>query len=277
VGTTAGIYLNTNHPQNWPNVKYGFQNAVNNPNTIAYSVTDATTNQDVFVVMGDGKTGIGTANPEGDLQVRSGPTKLAVGSAAGKDLGWGTSYIGFNAVRTANYTWKTSSDAANNGGSIIYGDIFGSILFATIPTLASSGGGGTGQSNITDLDMKNSVKLFIHRDGNVGIGTFAVNGAKLSVEGIIRARRVLVNADPWADYVFEPTYQLMTINQLEEYITTNKHLPNMPTANEVEAKGVDLGEINRVLVEKVEELTLYIIALNKRMEQLEADNTLLKN
>ncbi len=51
----------------------------------------------------------------------------------------------------------------------------------------------------------------------------------------------------------------------------------MPTANEVEAKGVDLGEINRVLVEKVEELTLYIIALNKRMEQLEADNTLLKN
>src|SRR5690606_25085486 len=164
VGTTAGIYLNTNHPQNWPNVKYGFQNAVNNPNTIAYSVTDATTNQDVFVVMGDGKTGIGTANPEGDLQVRSGPTKLAVGSAAGKDLGWGTSYIGFNAVRTANYTWKTSSDAANNGGSIIYGDIFGSILFATIPTLASSGGGGTGQSNITDLDMKNSVKLFIHRD-----------------------------------------------------------------------------------------------------------------
>ncbi len=227
VGTTAGIYLNTNHPQNWPNVKYGFQNAVNNPNTIAYSVTDATTNQDVFVVMGNGKTGIGTANPEGDLQVRSGPTKLAVGSAAGKDLGWGTSYIGFNAVRTANYTWKTSSDAANNGGSIIYGDIFGSILFATIPTLASSGGGGTGQSNITDLDMKNSVKLFIHRDGNVGIGTFAVNGAKLSVEGIIRARRVLVNADPWADYVFEPTYQLMTINQLEEYITTNKHLPTI--------------------------------------------------
>lgn len=88
---------------------------------------------------------------------------------------------------------------------------------------------------------------------------------------------MLVNADPWADYVFEPTYQLMTINQLEEYITTNKHLPNMPTANEVEATGVDLGEINRVLVEKVEELTLYIIALNKRMEQLEADNTLLKN
>ena len=129
-------------------------------------------------------------------------------------------------------------------------------------TLPSSGNVGIGTTNPTTE--------------NVGIGTFAVNGAKLSVEGIIRARRVIVNADPWADYVFEPTYQLMTINQLEEYITTNKHLPNMPTANEVEAKGVDLGEINRVLVEKVEELTLYIIALNKRMEQLEADNKVLE-
>ncbi|MDT8412020.1 MAG: hypothetical protein RQ875_06140 [Vicingaceae bacterium] len=284
----TGILLQNDHPTSII-LKYGIKNIVNNPNTIAYSVTDQTTNQDVFVVMGDGKTGIGTATPSTtlevngnglfteSLQVRTNQTKFMIGSAAGEDLGWGTSYIGFNAVRTANNTWETSSDFANNGGSVIYGDIFGSILFATIPTLASSGGGGTGQSNITDLDIKNSVNLFIHRDGNVGIGIFAVNGAKLSVEGIIRARRVLVNATPWADYVFEPTYQLMTLTQLEEYITTNKHLPNMPTAEEVEKEGADLGEINRVLVEKVEELTLYIIALNKRMEQLEADNTLLKN
>ncbi len=80
-------------------------------------------------------------------------------------------------------------------------------------TLPTSGNVGIGTTNPTTE--------------NVGIGTFAVNGAKLSVEGIIRARRVLVNADPWADYVFEPTYQLMTINQLEEYITTNKHLPTI--------------------------------------------------
>ena len=112
--------------------------------------------------------------------------------------------------------------------------------------------------------------------GNVGIGTTAVSGARLSVEGIIRARRVLVNATPWADYVFESTYELMSLQHLEEYITINKHLPNMPSAQQVETEGADLGEINRVLVEKVEELTLYIIALNKRMEQLEVDNKLLK-
>jgi len=77
--------------------------------------------------------------------------------------------------------------------------------------------------------------------------------------------------------VFHTDYELMPLTQLESYVTTKKHLPNMPTAEQVKEEGLDLGEINRLLVEKVEELTLYIIALNKRMEQLEADNTLLKN
>jgi len=106
--------------------------------------------------------------------------------------------------------------------------------------------------------------------GNVGIGTTAVSGARLSVEGIIRARRVLVN-NTWADYVFETNYQLMPLVDLETYITTKKHLPNVPTAQDVEENGVDLGEINKILVEKVEELTLYIISMNKRMMQLEAE------
>ncbi len=269
----TGILLQNDHPTSIT-LKYGIKNIVNNPNTIAYAVTNQTTNQDVFVVMGDGKTGIGTANPEDDLQIRSGTTKLVVGSAGGHDLGYGTSYIGFNASRQNGSTWQTSDDSQHNGGSVIYGDIFGSIIFSTLPTDPSPASGG--QTNIPDATIKTNTRLFIHKDGNVGIGTTAVNGAKLSVEGIIRARRVLVNATPWADYVFESTYNLMPISQLEEYITTNKHLPNMPTAEEVEKEGADLGEINRVLVEKVEELTLYIITLNKRMEQLEADNKVLK-
>jgi len=107
-------------------------------------------------------------------------------------------------------------------------------------------------------------------DANVGIGTTAVSGARLSVEGTIRARRVLVN-NTWADYVFETNYQLMSLADLEIYITTKKHLPNVPSAQDVEKNGVDLGEINKILLEKVEELTLYIITINKRMVQLEAE------
>ncbi len=273
VGTTAGIYLNTNHPQNWPNVKYGFQNVINNPNTIAYSVTDATTNQDVFVVMGDGKTGIGTANPEGDLQVRSGPTKLAVGSSAGKDLGWGTSYIGFNAVRTANYTWGTSGDGAHNGGAIIYGDIFGSIIFSTIPF-----NGNTNQTNIADATVKENTRLFIHRDGNVGIGTTAVLGAKLSVEGSIRARKIQVDNPSlgWSDFVFDENYQLPTLEYVESFITNNHHLPDVPSASEVAANGIDLAQMDAILLQKIEELTLYLLQLKKENDSLKEKIILLE-
>jgi hypothetical protein len=273
VGTTAGIYLNTNHPQNWPNVKYGFQNVVNNPNTIAYSVTDATTNQDVFVVMGDGKTGIGTANPEGDLQVRSGPTKLVIGSSAGEDLGWGTSYIGFNAVRTANNTWGTSGDGAHNGGAIIYGDIFGSIIFSTIPF-----NGNTNQTNIADATVKENTRLFIHRDGNVGIGTTAVLGAKLSVEGSIRARKIQVDNPSlgWSDFVFDENYQLPTLEYVESFITNNHHLPDVPSASEVAANGIDLAQMDAILLQKIEELTLYLLQLKKENDSLKEKIILLE-
>jgi len=96
-------------------------------------------------------------------------------------------------------------------------------------------------------------------------------------DGVVYATRVRV-MDPvlFPDYVFNSTYDLMPLAQLENYITQNKHLPNMPTATEVEKEGMDLGEVNRVLVEKVEELTLYMIAMNKEIEQLKAVNQQLK-
>ena len=97
------------------------------------------------------------------------------------------------------------------------------------------------------------------------------------MEGFIRAREVIVNLSTWSDFVFEPTYQLRSLQQVENYILANKHLPDVPSEKEVIEKGVSLGEMNAVLLQKVEELTLYIIALNKRMEQLEAENNAMKN
>lgn len=95
--------------------------------------------------------------------------------------------------------------------------------------------------------------------------------------GNVLATRVQVmDIANFPDYVFSLKYNLMPLNQLEKYIKTNKHLPNMPTADKVNAEGLDLGEINRVLVEKVEELTLYMIEMNKRMEILEVENKKLK-
>jgi len=95
---------------------------------------------------------------------------------------------------------------------------------------------------------------------------FRVNG-----NGKVWATEVNVRiAGLFPDYVFDPEYKLMPLLKLEEYLKTNKHLPNFPSAEDVEKNGVDLGSMNTMLVEKVEELTLYIIELNKRITELES-------
>ena len=73
----------------------------------------------------------------------------------------------------------------------------------------------------------------------------------------------------WYDHVFEKDYKLMSLYELEQYITTNKHLPEIPSAKEVEQNGLNLGEMQGKLLLKIEELTLYIIALEKRLSELE--------
>jgi len=76
-------------------------------------------------------------------------------------------------------------------------------------------------------------------------------------------------SDPcWPDYVFAKDYNLMPISEVEQFITENQHLPGVPPAAEVEANGMNLGEINIILVQKVEELTLYIIQLQKQIDEL---------
>ncbi|SFD98724.1 hypothetical protein SAMN05518672_10448 [Chitinophaga sp. CF118] len=105
-------------------------------------------------------------------------------------------------------------------------------------------------------------------DGNLGIGTTAPGTNKLAVEGTIGARKMQVKQTSWADFVFQPDYQLPPLQELEKYIQANKHLPGIPTETEVQEKGIDLGEMNKLLLQKVEELTLHVIDLQKQINQL---------
>jgi hypothetical protein len=113
--------------------------------------------------------------------------------------------------------------------------------------------------------------LFIERDGDIGIGTSTPGSYKLAVEGKIGAREVNVTAaSPWPDYVFDPAHKLPSLEIIERYIQQYKHLPEIPTAREVEEKGVDLGQMNAILLKKVEELTLYVIDQQKQIDAMKA-------
>ncbi len=111
---------------------------------------------------------------------------------------------------------------------------------------------------------------------NVGIGT--VNPTeKLAVNGKIRAKEIKVETANWPDYVFEDDYPILSLAETEKYIQTNKHLPEMPSSTEAEANGIALGELNKLLLKKIEELTLHLIEKDKQLlsqkEQLEKVRT----
>jgi hypothetical protein len=112
-------------------------------------------------------------------------------------------------------------------------------------------------------------------NGNVGIGT-SFPDAKLAVKGTIHANEVKVDllGAVAPDYVFEKTYALSTLEEVKSYIDQNKHLPEIPSAKEMEANGVNLGEMDMLLLKKIEELTLYVIDLKKRdeLQQIEIQN-----
>jgi hypothetical protein len=96
--------------------------------------------------------------------------------------------------------------------------------------------------------------------------TAAFNNYMLAVEGNIVCQKTIVQTSDWADYVFAPNYQLMPLNELENYIEANNHLPAMPNTETVVAHGQDVGEIQKLQQAKIEELTLYIIQLKKELD-----------
>jgi hypothetical protein len=107
-----------------------------------------------------------------------------------------------------------------------------------------------------------------HSTGNIGIGTTDPK-EKLSVNGNIRTKKLIVTQTGWPDYVFSTNYKLRSLHSLEAFINKNKHLPDVPSDKEVEKAGVDVGATQAALLKKIEELTLYVINQDKKQENLQ--------
>jgi hypothetical protein len=118
------------------------------------------------------------------------------------------------------------------------------------------------------LFTQSAERFTITQSGNVGIGTTPGANTKLAVEGLIGARsvKVLSVGTAWPDYVFKSSYRLRPLSEVESYIQANQHLPEVPSADEVAKEGINLGEMDAALLKKIEELTLYLIEQNKKLE-----------
>lgn len=165
-------------------------------------------------------------------------------------------HILFN-LNNRNYNARLRFKAAENGDSQF-------ILFDKTQTE---------NFKVNDDGNNNVVITMPKLNSFIGIGTTSFTDGtdtyKLSVNGNIRAHRVKVYTT-WADYVFEDNYELPTLLEVEQYINDNGHLKDIPSAAEVEEEGIELGEMNKLLLQKIEELTLYTIELNKQVQELKS-------
>lgn len=114
-------------------------------------------------------------------------------------------------------------------------------------------------------------------NGSVGIGTTDTKGYLLAVAGSAVAERMVIKKqNNWPDYVFDSSYQLTPLHAVEQFIQQNKHLPEVPSAAAIKKDGIDLGDNQAVLLKKIEELTLYIIEQNKKLEAVCQEVKILK-
>lgn len=262
--------------------------------------------KDNIVFSDNGNVGIGTSSPESTsllhLKKLTTDAKITLESADANDSFINFSAqnsefsIGFERTASNKFVFAAYGDLSANNRMVIDGN--GNIgIGTTTPSeklhikgdinseirLETNNGNGYLRLRENRLNLyNNGERLTILNNGNIGIGTITPN-EKLAVNGLIRAKEIKVEANGWSDFVFEDNYRLKDLEDVEIFIKDNKHLPDVPSEKEVMENGIQLGEMDAKLLQKIEELTLYMIEQNKKTEillervnKLEAENKQLK-
>ncbi|SHF79396.1 hypothetical protein SAMN03080594_107160 [Arenibacter palladensis] len=212
-----------------------------------------------------GRVGIGTNNPGFALDVAGtvNATNLLINGAPLPASPWSVSgsetyYISGNVgIGTNNPNFDLDVDGTINANSIL---INGTLITASPWTVSGT-------------------NVYYNAGGRVGIGiTNVPNGYALAVDGNVLAEEIRVElSQNWPDFVFTKNYDLPTLKEVERHILEKGHLENIPSAAEVRLNGIMLGEMNAKLLQKIEELTLYIIDQQKEIEELKHANSKFEN
>lgn len=255
--------LNIGHRSNNSDYRYGGQIAIRNSFTAPtmYFRSKNLNGNGIWakVLHSVGNQGIGTENPLYPLHIE--PGKMYLGSAD-TTAGWALSYLHW-----AGHSLVMGTPAghyAHNSIDLKPGGCEQETLFSQLRMYTATG--------VNEQELKVAItttgNAFFNNDGNFGIGTETPD-YKLDVNGTMRAKEIVVNLNDGADFVFDDNYKLMNLNELDAFVQSNKHLPEVAPAAEMVENGVDMGEMQIKLLQKIEELTLYIIAQDKRITELE--------
>lgn len=227
-----------------------------------YKPNEGSPTNNLLFIKDNGNIGIGKSNPTSKLDV-SGSIQSTVLQSESLNISGDVNFRGL----------------AGSSTKILTIDDNGDLLSADYSTIQDNMGNHTAIQNVNLNGNKlvggasGNGGIFVAGNGNVRIGTGTMNPTKaLEVNGTIRSKEVIVEIVNWSDFVFDKDYNLMSLKDTESFIKQNGHLPNVPSAAEVEKEGIQLGEMNAILLQKIEELTLYVIELEKKIEKLEAQN-----
>lgn len=196
----------------------------------------------------NGNVGVGTLSPSWKLDVRG-----------------GVSISGRNPISSVNGFGNALQLRHSNNAAIVYNPGEDTELMFGFHSNGNFYWGSKTDSYKMQLSKTGHLRVY----NTMQVGSRHISGYALSVDGKIATREVMVTVSGWPDYVFLPGYRLQSLDELDRYIHRNRHLPGIPKAGEVEANGVELGELNKKLLEKMEEMTLYVIDLHKRIAELE--------
>jgi hypothetical protein len=202
---------------------------------------------------------------------------VILGNAATTITGQGLA-AGVSGLRFANLN-STSATTAIGGSKVLTVDASGNVILATLNagTLNSVGSNGP----VAESTWKNQDGYLYNNSTNgVVINGSGLEGNALIVKGGVLSKEVNVKidgSDSWPDYVFKPNYKRMTLEEVERFININGHLPNVPSATEMAQTGNNLGKTDIKLLEKVEELTLYLLEMKKANDAQSAEIQSLKN